>query len=399
LGNAASAVVTSSLWQQYPTFVICALMTFLAAILIWVFESGTNIAEFSKSFMRGIGSGLWLAYITMTTVGYGDLTPITKLGKTFTIIWMLIGLVLTSMIVGGLSSAFSVEFVLQPSQDTGIRKVLASEETFMIAVQLKSGGVVIGNTSDGKFVQNSLLSGNVSAVALDIHTAGTLKDYLLHPDIYMEDTEKITASYSVALGGETKRMRKCISRFASENAKSVLEKVDQMTFLYQRGSAKPTSLSSYIGSRHSDIMQNTTFYCGILLAVLFGLGVIYEIARHIRGRGKVDTDSKLIMNMSDNILQEIINLEKKISENFNKIEAGHAHERMALKKMKIGQLSTLLHMYPALTKFDPDLAKLKGEAEEPDEFLPEFAFGKSQRYSSDEEDSDYDRPMDIKIGN
>ena len=102
----------------------------------------------------------------------------------------------------------------------------------------------IGNTSDGKFVQNSLLSGNVSAVALDIHTAGILKDYLLHPDIYMEDTEKITASYSVALGGETKRMRKCISRFASENAKSVLEKVDQMTFLYQVMSRNSTKRRS-----------------------------------------------------------------------------------------------------------------------------------------------------------
>ena len=54
---------------------------------------------------------------------YGDLTPITKLGKMLTMIWMLVGLVLTSMIVGGLSSAFSVEFVLQPSQDTGRGKV------------------------------------------------------------------------------------------------------------------------------------------------------------------------------------------------------------------------------------------------------------------------------------
>ena len=93
--------------------------------------------------------------------------------------------------------------------------------------------MLIGNTSDGKFVQESLLSGNVSAVALDIYTAGILKEYLVHPQIFMEETKMITASYSVALGGETKRIRKCISRFASENAKSVLEKVDQMTFLYQ----------------------------------------------------------------------------------------------------------------------------------------------------------------------
>ena len=39
LGNAASAVVTSSLWEQYPTYVISALMTFLAAIIFWIFVS------------------------------------------------------------------------------------------------------------------------------------------------------------------------------------------------------------------------------------------------------------------------------------------------------------------------------------------------------------------------
>ena len=117
------------------------------------------------------------------------------------------------------------------------------------------------------------------------------------------------------------------------------------------------------------------------------------------GRRKVDTDSKLIVRMPDNILEEIINLEKKITENFDKIEACHAQERLELKKMKIGQLSTLLYMYPALTKFDPDLAKLKGEADETDEYYQKGTASQSRLYSSDEEDSDYDRPMDIKIGN
>ena len=82
-------------------------------------------------------------------------------------------------------------------------------------------------------MQESLLSGNVSTVVMDIYHARTLKDYLLHPQIFMEETKMITASYGVALGGETKKIRKCISRFAAENTKSMLEKVDQMTFLYQ----------------------------------------------------------------------------------------------------------------------------------------------------------------------
>ena len=90
-----------------------------------------------------------------------------------------------------------------------------------------------GNTSDGRFVQQSLLAGNISKVALDIYTAGALKDYLNHPQIIMKSVEPITASYSVALAGETKRIRKCIGRIAAENSKSVLKKVEQQTYLYK----------------------------------------------------------------------------------------------------------------------------------------------------------------------
>ena len=41
LGNAASAIVTSSLWEQYPIFLVSTMMTLLAALLFWVFVSNT----------------------------------------------------------------------------------------------------------------------------------------------------------------------------------------------------------------------------------------------------------------------------------------------------------------------------------------------------------------------
>ena len=107
----------------------------------------------------------------------------------------------------------------------------------------------------------------------------------------------------------------------------------------------------------------------------------------------------LTMRLPVDILEGIIDLERSISEKIDKIEACHAQERMKLKKMKIGQLSTLLYMYPALTKFDPDLAKLKGEEEEPDEYYRANNISHGQYYSSDEEESDFDRPMDLKVGN
>ena len=46
---------------------------------------------------------------------YGDLTPKTVFGKLHAMTWMLIGLALTSMVTGNLSSIFSMEFVFEPS--------------------------------------------------------------------------------------------------------------------------------------------------------------------------------------------------------------------------------------------------------------------------------------------
>ena len=94
-------------------------------------------------------------------------------------------------------------------------------------------GYQIGNTSNGPYIQQSLLSGNISKVVLDIYTASVLKDYLLHPNIMLEKLERIEAGYGVALTGETRRIKTCISRFAKENAKSAMEKIAEETYLYQ----------------------------------------------------------------------------------------------------------------------------------------------------------------------
>ena len=74
----------------------------------------------------------------------------------------------------------------------------------------------------------------------------------------------------------------------------------------KRGSAKPTELFNYIGSSQSDIMENTTLYSGILLVVLAGFGVIYELARHIRGRNFPLLTFQLIKKFSFQIFLNIL---------------------------------------------------------------------------------------------
>ena len=57
--------------------------------------------------------GLWWAWVTVTTVGYGDLVPATTEGRIFGSLLILMGLAMFSM----LTASFSVFFIEQDERE------------------------------------------------------------------------------------------------------------------------------------------------------------------------------------------------------------------------------------------------------------------------------------------
>ena len=53
-----------------------------------------------------IGSGLWWAAQTVTTVGYGDSVPVTLLGRLIAVLVMLLGISFLTVITAAITSAF-----------------------------------------------------------------------------------------------------------------------------------------------------------------------------------------------------------------------------------------------------------------------------------------------------
>ena len=84
----------------------------LLGVLIWLIErpvrTGTQAREDSVATLR---DGFYWAVVTMTTVGYGDKTPKTPLGRLVAVVWMLSSVALVSLLSASLVSRLTAERV------------------------------------------------------------------------------------------------------------------------------------------------------------------------------------------------------------------------------------------------------------------------------------------------
>lgn len=83
-------------------FFATCFMLFLSAVGIYYFENPVQPEAFKSIF-----HSLWWALITLTTVGYGDMIPITVGGKVFTFVILMIGLAIVAVPTGLITSAIS----------------------------------------------------------------------------------------------------------------------------------------------------------------------------------------------------------------------------------------------------------------------------------------------------
>lgn len=92
--NKASELISSM-------FVVLLLMI-IASVLMYNVENPVQPEKFNNAL-----SGLWWAVATLTTVGYGDIYPITAAGKVLSAIIALLGIGLVAVPTGIITSGFS----------------------------------------------------------------------------------------------------------------------------------------------------------------------------------------------------------------------------------------------------------------------------------------------------
>lgn len=103
--------------------IIAVIMIFLAASGIYFFEHEAQPESFQSVF-----HSLWWAVVTLTTVGYGDVYPVTIGGKIFTFFVVLIGIGVVSIPAGLVATALTKARTLQDEEIAAIKEKEAQKK-------------------------------------------------------------------------------------------------------------------------------------------------------------------------------------------------------------------------------------------------------------------------------
>ena len=94
--------------QLMKTLLVVIILVFVVGLLVWLFERNRNPEQFGGTSGSGLWSGFWWSAVTMTTVGYGDKSPVTPGGRIIALVWMITGLVAISTLTASMASALTL---------------------------------------------------------------------------------------------------------------------------------------------------------------------------------------------------------------------------------------------------------------------------------------------------
>ncbi|XP_066912796.1 uncharacterized protein [Clytia hemisphaerica] len=134
-----------SLFDLQVLFSVIIVFVFLLACILFITELRKEVARGRVSSL--FGSQVWLLFVTMTSVGYGDIVPRRMISKIIEMLFMVFGLIIAAILVGFISEAYQTTSRIELYATEAQVGVLKYSELEKIATdQLKMKNVIGGFT-------------------------------------------------------------------------------------------------------------------------------------------------------------------------------------------------------------------------------------------------------------
>lgn len=174
-----SRVDDPTFWDRIaPLFTInllYALIVFLFILacvgtLLWLAERKASPEQFPHKPAKGIANGMWCAIVTMSTTGYGDIAPVTLMGRIVAGTWMIVSILFATTMVAGIASSLTLSGLGKNTIATADQfdnkkiAVLKNSPSVDFVKEYNGKTILITDLSEGRAL---LKSNDVDAVVFD----------------------------------------------------------------------------------------------------------------------------------------------------------------------------------------------------------------------------------------
>ncbi|XP_057300635.1 uncharacterized protein LOC130634855 isoform X2 [Hydractinia symbiolongicarpus] len=223
--------IVADIFKVWPIFLLNIILILISGILIWALENYRSADnDFSTNIIKGMCQGLYWAYVTQTTLGYGDITPRKVSSRVLAICWITLSLVMTSLLLGALTSTFTAVQTTKSTSVYGL-KVAALSGSFEERLALLRNGKVDKSArySTVHDLLSALNSGHVSGILLDVYTAASNKDILNNEEYRAVNLLKFPRTYGVVFSGTLANVERLAVDYVAAHQTEILAVVDDFT--------------------------------------------------------------------------------------------------------------------------------------------------------------------------
>ena len=135
--NVITEVISSKRQQLMSSVFLIAILMLASSLCMYSLENEAQPAVFTNAF-----SGIWWAVSTLLTVGYGDIYPITTMGKVFSIVITFLGVGMVAIPTGIISAGF----VDQYSRIKRMSEYVKTEDVHFLKIHLDEEDAWAGKT-------------------------------------------------------------------------------------------------------------------------------------------------------------------------------------------------------------------------------------------------------------
>ncbi len=257
-------ILRSKKIELYTLFILLSFFTLVASIMIYVFEGNGNNPDIKNMF-----DAIYWALVTITTVGYGDITPVTTEGRAVAMLVILTGIGAISFLTSIIVSAFSEK--LPEIKETRVMNQIAKKREL---------NLICGYGKIGQLVAKKFKEANRPFLVIESDRQKVEKAEMDGYDALFADATKSSTLLKLKLGKNVRSVI-CVTHddivnvFITINARSLCKDVEIIARCSEKSVAKKLRLA---GANHIILPEEIA---GMLGSVYIGQPVAFEALQAI----------------------------------------------------------------------------------------------------------------------